>query len=89
MKNLSFFVSLGIAEILGFSELLFILKLSHSKPFHNTLNHVSTANIEEVMKFYKAYETDFNYTVHLKYEVLGHLSHKSLGENSLLSFLLG
>ena len=62
MKNLNFFVSLGIAEILGFSELLFILKLSRSKPFHNTLNRVSTADIEEVMKFYKAFETDFNYT---------------------------
>ena len=62
MKNLNFFVSLGIAEIFGFSELLFILKLSHSKSFHNTLNHVSTANIKEVMKFYKAFETDFNYT---------------------------
>ena len=62
MKNLNLFVSLGIAEIFGFSELLFILKLSHSKPFHNTLNHVSTANIKEVMKFYKAFETDFNYT---------------------------
>ena len=62
MKNLNFFVSLGIAEIFGFSELLSILKLSHSKPFHNTLNHVSIANIKEVMKFYKAFETDFNYT---------------------------
>ena len=62
LKNLNFFVSLGIPEILGFSELLFNLKLSHSKPFHNTLNHVSTANIEEVIKSYKAFETDFNYT---------------------------
>ena len=62
MKNLNFFVSLGIAEIFLFFELLFILKSSHSKPFHNTLNHVSTANIKEVMKFYKAFETDFNYT---------------------------
>ena len=45
---------------------MFILKLSYSKSFHNTLNYVSTANIEEVMKFYdlgdKAFETDFNYT---------------------------
>ena len=67
-KNLNFFVSLGIAEILGFSELkieiLFILKLSYSKPFHNTLNYASTANIEEVIKFYnvgdKTFDTDFS-----------------------------
>ena len=60
----SFFVSLGIAEIVGFLSFLFILKLSYSKPFHNTLNDASTANIEEVMKFYnlgdKTFETDFN-----------------------------
>ena len=41
---------------------MFIPKLSHSKPFHNTLNYASTANIEEVMKFYnlddKTFETD-------------------------------
>ena len=40
-----------------------MLKLSLSKPFHNTLNYASTANIEEVMKFYnlghKTFETDF------------------------------
>ena len=63
-KNLNFFFSLGIADILGFSELSFILKLSYSKPFHNTLNYASTANIEEVMKFYnlghKTFETDFS-----------------------------
>ena len=43
---------------------LFTLKLSYSKPFHNTLNYASTANIEEVMKFYnlghKTFETDFS-----------------------------
>ena len=43
---------------------MFILKLSYSKPFHNTLNYASTANIEEVMKFYnqgdKTFETDFS-----------------------------
>ena len=36
--------------------------LSYSKPFHNTLNYASTANIEEVMQFYnlgdKTLETD-------------------------------
>ena len=41
-----------------------MLKLSYSKPFHNTLNYASTANIEEVMKFYnlgnKTSETDFS-----------------------------
>ena len=43
---------------------MFILKLSYSKPFKNTLNYASTANIEEVMKFYnpgdKTFETDFS-----------------------------
>ena len=42
---------------------LYTLKLSYSKPFHNTLNYASTANIEEVMKFYnpgdRTFETDF------------------------------
>ena len=41
------------------------MKLSYSKPFHNTLNYASTANIEEVTKFYnpgdKTFETDFKY----------------------------
>ena len=49
---------------LGFSEFLFTLKLSYSKPFHNALNYASTANIEEVMKFYnlgdKPFETEFS-----------------------------
>ena len=40
-----------------------MLKLSYSTPFHNILNYASTANIEEVMKFYnpgdKTFETDF------------------------------
>ena len=46
---------------------LFMLKLFHSKTFHNTLNYASTANIEEVMKFYnlgnKTFETDFSSSV--------------------------
>ena len=61
---MKFFVSLGIAEILGFFlSFLFILKLSYSKPFYNTLNYASAANIKEVMNFYnlgdKTFETDF------------------------------
>ena len=63
-KNLNFFVSLGIAEFLGFSELSVYTEIAYSKPFHNTLKYASTANIEEVMKFYnlghKTFETDFN-----------------------------
>ena len=55
-----------IAEILGFSELSVSLKLSCSKPIHNILNYATTANIEEVMKFYylgdKTFETDFSYS---------------------------
>ena len=49
--------------MLRFSELSVYTELSYSKPFHNTLNYASTANIEEVMKFYnlghKTFETDF------------------------------
>ena len=63
-KNLNFFVSLGIADILGFSELSVYKTLSYSKHFDNTLNYASTANIEEVMKFYnlghKTCETHFS-----------------------------
>ena len=63
-KTLIFFVSLGIAEIQNFVSFQSILKLSYSKSFHNTLNYASTANIEEVVKFYnlgdKTFETDFN-----------------------------
>ena len=64
-EKLNFFVFLGTAEILGFSELsVHTFKLSYSKPFHNTLNYASTANIEEAMKFYnlgdKTFETDFS-----------------------------
>ena len=44
-----------------------MVKLSCSKPFHNTLNYASTANIEEVMKFcnlgHKTFETDFRFYV--------------------------
>ena len=58
-----FFVSLGIAEILGFSELSIYSEVV-LKPFYNTLNYASTANVEEVMKFHKpgdkTFETDFN-----------------------------
>ena len=39
------------------------MKLFCSKPFHSTLNYASTANIQEVVKFYnlgdKSSETDF------------------------------
>ena len=44
--------------------LLFILKLSYSKPFYSTLNYASTLNIEEVIEFYnvsnESFETDFS-----------------------------
>ena len=60
--NFIFKISLGIAwDFVGF---LFILKLSYSKPFYSTLDYASTANIEEVTKFYnvgnKSFETDFS-----------------------------
>ena len=61
----SFFFSLGIAEFLGFSELSVYTEIVLLKTFPlHTLNYASTANIEEVMKFYnpghKTFETDFN-----------------------------
>ena len=41
------------------------ITLFYSKPFHNTLNYASAANIEEVMKFFslgdKTFETDFSF----------------------------
>ena len=47
-----------------FSELSIYTEVVLLEPFHNTLNHVSTANIEEVMKFYNLgdnnFEKDFN-----------------------------
>ena len=83
-KNLNFFVSLGIAEILGFSELSVRLKLFCSKPFHNTLNYASTANNEEVTKFYdlgdKTCETDFK-TMNITpfYDRMIPLGHRTFG----------
>ena len=63
-KNLNFFVSLGITEILEFSELSVYTEVVLLKTFPNTLNYVSAANIEEVIKFYnpgdKTFETDFS-----------------------------
>ena len=48
---------------------LFILKLSYSKPFQSILNYASTANIEEVTKFYnlgdKTFETEFSYALEI------------------------
>ena len=35
-------------------DLLFILKLSYSKPFYITLNNASILNIEEVIEFYNS-----------------------------------
>ena len=63
-KNLNLFVSLGIAEILGFFDFSVYTEVVLLKPFHNTLNYASTANIEEVTKFYnlgdKTFEADFS-----------------------------
>ena len=63
-KNLNFLSPLGSLNFRDFLSCLFILKLSYSKPFYNTLNYASTANIEEVMKLYnlgdKTFETDFS-----------------------------
>ena len=59
-----FFVPLELLKCYDFLRCLFILKLSYSKPFYDTLNDASTANIEEVMKFYNrgdnTFQTDFS-----------------------------
>ena len=64
-KTLSFLSPLGSLKFYHFPSFLFILKLFYSKRFYNTLNYASTANIEEVMKFYnlgdKTFKTDFNF----------------------------
>ena len=60
-KNLNLFVSLGIAEFVGFSELSIYNDVVLLKSF---LQRASTANIEEIMKFYnlgnKTFETELN-----------------------------
>ena len=62
-EKLTFSPPLGLLTLQDFLSSLFILTLSYSKPFYNTLNYASTPNIEEVMKFYnlgnKSFETDF------------------------------
>ena len=46
-----FLSPLGLLKCQDFLSFLFILKLSYSKPFYNTLNYPSTTNIQEVRKF--------------------------------------
>ena len=62
-KTLIFLSPLGPLKLLDFLSFLLFLKLSYSKPFYNNLDYASTANIEEVMKFYnlgaKTFETSF------------------------------
>ena len=62
-ENFICFVSLGVAEIFGFSELSIYAEVVLLKTLYSNLNYTSTANIEEVMKFYsvgnKTFETDF------------------------------
>ena len=59
-KNLNFLSPLESLEFQVFSELSVYTEVVL---LHNTLNYISTANIEEVMKFYnlddKTFETDF------------------------------
>ena len=63
-KNLNFLCPKGSLKFWDFLSFLFILKFSYSKSFCNTLNYISTTNIEEVMKFYnlgdKTFETDIS-----------------------------
>ena len=62
------FLSLGIAEIEEFFELSIYTEVVLLKIFLKSLNYGSTANIEEVMKFYnpgdKTFETDFSSMQH-------------------------
>ena len=55
--------SLGLLRFQGLPGFLFLLKLSYSKCFYSTLNYVSAANIQEVMKVYnvgnKTFKTGF------------------------------
>ena len=64
-KTLIFLSPLELLKFEDFLSFLFMLILSYSKPFNNTLNCAFTANIEELMKFYnlddKTFETDFNW----------------------------
>ena len=57
--------SLGSMKFQDFLNFLFILKFPYSRPFCNTLDYASIANIEEVMKLYnlddKTFETDFSF----------------------------
>ena len=63
-ENLTFLFPLELLKFYDFLSHLFILKLSFSKPFYSTWSYASTANIQEVMKFYnqgdKTFETDFS-----------------------------
>ena len=63
-ENLTLLSTIGLLKFWDFLSFLFLLKLSYSTPFYNTLNYASAANIEEVMKFYnlsnKNFETDFS-----------------------------
>ena len=63
--NLIFFSPMGLLRVQEFLSILFILKLSYTRPLYSTLNYASTVNIQEVnMKFYnpgnKSFETDSN-----------------------------
>ena len=67
-KNLNFFVSLGIAEILGFSERSFYTEVVLLKTFPQHFElFLYTANVEKVIKFCnpgdKTFETDFSFSV--------------------------
>ena len=55
-------IFLGLLSFQDFLRFQLILRLPYSKHFHSTLNYASTANIQEVMKFYnliyKTFETE-------------------------------
>ena len=55
---------LELLKFHDFLNFLSILRLSYSKFFYSTLNYDSTANIQEVMKFYnlgdQRFETDLS-----------------------------
>ena len=63
-KKTYFFISLGITEILGFSEFSVYNEVVLLKTYLQHLNYASIANIEKVMKFYnpgdKTFETNLS-----------------------------
>ena len=90
-KNHNFLSPLRSLKFWNFQSFLFILKLSYSKPFYNTLNYNSIANIEEYIKFYnqgdKTFKTVFGQILTLA-KVMPRNNSKAMADVTILSQLL-